>query len=1228
MATFVEYPGQTGAQTDYVIPFEFIDPQDIQAEVNTVNLDPNLYSVSGSTLTFFNAPVGDVVIRRITDVSTKKVTFPKSSPIRSAALNLQYDQLLLALQELQENLGNIGAAIGGYPSDLSSQFQHYLEDAVENSTVISNLLSDVSANTSGIAQEITDRVAAITAEASARSTAIADEIAARTAAIADLQSQLDADVANLTQEISDRQTAVQGNADALQTEVDNRIAAVAAEAASRSAAIAAEAQARTDALIAEAAARGELKRSLDSLYAETSAALAAIVAEMEVRATEDEALATVTELLAVQIDDANASILAEQSARVSAIAAEADARVQAIAAEAALRASDVAALASDITQVRTDFGNADAAITTNLNALTSDHLALAQQVDTLEATFISGDFTAAIGAESSARASADAALAELIDQIRAENEENLSLAFSAVSALVTNDESTSRRIDSFQSNFNDNVARIDTELSTLASDITTNATSIASLSTSLGTAQADIVSNQTAISDEAAARASDVASLQTQIDGNASSITLVNETLTTSIDALSRRQEAFTADFAGSLALVLAEIETRATETEAASNRLTVVEAATEDNSAAIVAEQAARTTAVDAVASDVTALTTRVDTAEADIVTTNTALSAGDAANATAITALDGRVGTAESQIVTLQEADVTATAALAREASSIRSEFSAAFAAIFSEIETRADQNETTVSLIEALTVRMTDAEAEIVSEQSARVTGDQANADSIAAVSASLGTTDATLASLQSAQSNFQSATTRDLQFQLASLAGVLAGALAEIETRATENEAVVTSVDELSVNLTDNYATITEVAAVEVKADNAQTSADGAQSTADNALTRASAMYGIRLDVNGLVSGFGLSNDGAESEFAIVTDRFLIAQPGETPGQASPLFAIDGGNVLIASAFIGNLNTDVITTGEFGADRLAANAVEARHIKAEETWTSKLYLGNGDLTLDGSTGTVRYSNGGNTLVEIGALTAGGAGFGVYDTSGTPVIQARSDGFVEIDGAFIKAASIGAAEIGDATITRLKLASGAVGTVSLDSSAPSSHLFHTTAATETSAGFTDLTLIGDDYLPVEPGDIAQVRASHAIESRYGAYDFLFWRTRISISIEHANGQFSSYSPQGFLRNYQQGFHENTGQYEIAGDDYIFSVGQDHTIAFKLPSAFTSTPWISATGSSPAIAIRASVVFEPAPKGPDSKAAFGRPVVNWETYRAQTKLLSPELELTVFPG
>lgn len=157
------------------------------------------------------------------------------------------------------------------------------------------------------------------------------------------------------------------------------------------------------------------------------------------------------------------------------ILAEATARGTAISSEATTRASADSALASSITTLTASVGSNAAAITAEATTRASADSALSSTLSALAATVTSNDAaqTAAVAAEASARATADGALASSI---------------TSLSATVTSNQATLS-------------AAITTEASTRASQDT-------ALSSSISTLSASVAGNSAAIAAESSARVS------------------------------------------------------------------------------------------------------------------------------------------------------------------------------------------------------------------------------------------------------------------------------------------------------------------------------------------------------------------------------------------------------------------------------------------------------------------------------------------------------------------------------------------------------------------------------------------------------------------------------------------------------------------------------------------------------------------------------------------------
>jgi hypothetical protein len=119
---------------------------------------------------------------------------------------------------------------------------------------------------------------------------------------------------------------------------------------------------------------------------------------------------------------------------------------------------------------------------------------------------------------------------------------------------------------------------------------------------------------------------------------------------------------------------------------------------------------------------------------------------------------------------------------------------------------------------------------------------------------------------------------------------------AGIVSNSTAISNETGARVSAVNSLTTRVGDAEADITAV-----------------QSVASDAQGRAQAMYGLRVNANGHVSGFGLSNDGTTSKFAVLADEFLVVDPSNPANLSSP-FAVIGGVTYIVNAKIGTAVID--------------------------------------------------------------------------------------------------------------------------------------------------------------------------------------------------------------------------------------------------------------------------------------------------------------------------
>lgn len=79
---------------------------------------------------------------------------------------------------------------------------------------------------------------------------------------------------------------------------------------------------------------------------------------------------------------------------------------------------------------------------------------------------------------------------------------------------------------------------------------------------------------------------------------------------------------------------------------------------------------------------------------------------------------------------------------------------------------------------------------------------------------------------------------------------------------------------------------------------------------------------SGQYTLRINNNGIISGFGLASGTGGSEFTILADRFIVVDPSNNTTTAYP-FQVVGGNVYIRKALIQQITADQINVNELSA-----------------------------------------------------------------------------------------------------------------------------------------------------------------------------------------------------------------------------------------------------------------------------------------------------------------
>jgi hypothetical protein len=183
------------------------------------------------------------------------------------------------------------------------------------------------------------------------------------------------------------------------------------------------------------------------------------------------------------------------------------------------------------------------------------------------------------------------------------------------------------------------------------------------------------------------------------------------------------------------------------------------------------------------------------------------------------------------------------------------------------------------------------------------------------------------------------------------------------------------------------------------------------ADGANSAmiAQESVIRADetgalfAEYTVKIDNNGRVSGFGLASTPDSSEFVILADRFAVIDPDADPvtGQAVIPFIVDSGNVYISTAFIKELNADIINAGTLTGRTVRTAASGERFEVSADSDRAVFYDANGDVAITIGTGATGLGQNALAVIGAGNTTANLVGLYAYSYNSVGVQGGSGDG-----------------------------------------------------------------------------------------------------------------------------------------------------------------------------------------------------------------------------------
>lgn len=741
-------------------------------------------------------------------------------------------------------------------------------------------VADVLATNTAISTEIqarttadsalSNRIDTVTASTGDNKAAIASEVLARTNADSALSTRIDTTVAQtgantsaITSEVTARttaDTALSGRIDIVSSKTDTNAASITSVSNTLTDKIGAQAE-RIDVIKADYSPEyvdstqyANAAKSTQWTYAKTVArdnyatneritALQSSVADSDARVTKtlntlvtkDEALASDVTALQTKTSDNAAAIVAERETRTTAISA----------------------LATDITSLQAKTGENTAAIVTESQARTDADTALSGQLAVLTTT--TGDNKSAIVSESQARTTADTALGLRIDAVTAQSGDNKAAITAEITARTNADTALSQRVDTVTAKSNDNAAAIVAEQTARTSADTALANNITGLQTKTGENTAAIIAEQKARTDADTAIADSVTTLNAKVGTNTAAIT-AEQTARSDADA----------------ALTLS---------------ITALQTKTGENTAAIVTESQARTTADTALASDISALQTSTGDNAAAIVTEQKTRSDADTALSSRITTVTAESGANKTAIQTEQTTRANADTALSGRIDTVTAESGANKTAIQTEVTARTNADSALGQRIDTVSSK-TDANAASITTVSNTLTnelGSQAEQINVIRADYKPQYADSThfASAARSTQWTYAKTVARDnyaTNERITNLQSSVADSNAQItkslNTLATKDEALASSIDALTVVTGQNSASITSEATARTTADNALSSridvavaktGDNAAAIASEVVARTDADSALSTSINALQVKSG------ENTAAIVAEK---------------------------------------------------------------------------------------------------------------------------------------------------------------------------------------------------------------------------------------------------------------------------------------------------------------------------------------------------------------
>ncbi|MEL4350147.1 phage tail tip fiber protein [Shewanella xiamenensis] len=414
---------------------------------------------------------------------------------------------------------------------------------------------------------------------------------------------------------------------------------------------------------------------------------------------------------------------------------------------------------------------------------------------------------------------------------------------------------------------------------------------------------------------------------------------------------------------------VWSEQYARAVADEALAKSIDAVAATIDKNTAAIITEQMARATADESLANQIISISATVNGNAALIKQEQTARADADSALGQRIDSVQATTGANTAAIQQEQTARANADSALGQRIDTVQATTGANTAAIQQEQTARANADSAIGQRIDTVQATTWANTAAIQQEQTARADADSALGQRIDSVQATTGANTAAIQQEQTARADADSALGQRIDSVQATTGANTAAIQQEQTTRASADSALGQRIDTVQATAGANTAAVQQTST-------ALADLDG----------KLQAMYSIKVGVTadgkyygaGMAIGIENTPAGMQSQVLFTADRFAIVNQITGTSTITTPFVVQGGQVFINSAVIGD---GTITNAKIGSYIQSTNYVaQTTGWKLDKAGVFEINgstAGQGRMQISNNRIDV-YDNSGNLVCRMGKLT----------------------------------------------------------------------------------------------------------------------------------------------------------------------------------------------------------------------------------------------------------